>query len=144
MKQYSTLIMILLLASVPFQQTVAAQQATFHVVDLEELRTCLAARNEARSENVKEVQRLLRHTVVQKHLGRLLDLEQIAKAVPTLDEETLRQLAGWSREVNNQFRGGLGKGAQIAIGVGVVVAVVLIVMAIRCRGGCSLGRPLGN
>ncbi len=142
MKQYSTLVMIFLLGSFPFQQTVVAQQATFHVVDLEELRSSLLARYEARSENVKEVQRLLRHKEVQKRLGRLFDLEQIEKAVPTLDEETLQQLAGWSREVNDQFRGGLGKGAKIAITVGVVVGVVLIILAIRCRGGCSLGRPV--
>ena len=80
MNPYSTLVMIFLLASFPFQQAVVAQQTTFHVVDLEELRSLLVARYEARSENVKEVQRLLRHNEVQQQLGKLFDLEQIEKA----------------------------------------------------------------
>jgi hypothetical protein len=104
-----------------------AQQQPSHVVSLEELRTALVSRSVERAANVQEVQKLLRHDEVQKRFGALADLGKIEQALPTLDDETLRQLAADSQKVNDQLQAGLATWGWVVIALVAVVAVIIIV-----------------
>jgi len=106
-----------------------AQQQPSHVVSLEELRTALVSRSVERAANVQEVQKLLRHDEVQKRFGALADLEKIEQALPTLDDETLRQLAADSQKVNDQLQAGLEWWGWVIIAVVAVIVVSVIAVA---------------
>ena len=96
-----------------------------HPVSIEELRGQVSARTAERSDNIREIQTLLRHKEVQDRLGHLYDLEKVAVAVPRLDDETLARLARESKQANEQFRAGVNK---TAIWVVVIVAVAIVVI----------------
>lgn len=104
------------------------EQQAVHLVSIGELRDQVSERAAERASNILEVQTLLRHRAVQDRLGHLFDLEKIAVAVPTLDDETLAELARESEPVNEQFRAGLGMGTIILLAV--VVGVVLLIVAL--------------
>ena len=107
-------------------------QQTVHVVSIPDLRDEVSARTAERASNIREVQTLLRHQAVKDRLGHLYDLEKVAVAVPTLDDETLSRLARESEPVNEQFRAGLGTGTIIILVV-VIVVVLLIVAALTLK-----------
>jgi hypothetical protein len=121
---------VLILLNVSFQQALMAQPRPGHVIPMEDLKNQLAAQSEERHQNIQEIQKLLRHDLVQKELGRLVDLEKVELALATLDDEKLQELATESREVNNQLEAGLAGWAIVLITVGVCVAVLFIVLAI--------------
>ena len=84
-------------------QDLVRAQTMPHVVSPEDLRTAVKAEFVLRKANVEEIQKLLRHEVVQKQTAWLIDLERIANVVPTLDDNTLNRLAQESRKVNDQL-----------------------------------------
>ena len=68
-------------------------------------------------------------------MGRLFDLEQIAMAIPTLDDEALDELARESQRMNEQFQAGLSdKTMMWVILAGIAVFIVLILVHTYDRG----------
>ena len=123
MKAISLFLSILLVVHTSLHAAPTAAQKTFHSVSIEELRDQISAKTAERASNIREVQTLLRHEAVHDRLGHLYDLEKIAVAVPTLDNETLADLALKSKQVNEQFRAG----NMVVWGL-VIAAVVIIVL----------------
>jgi len=100
-----------------------------HVVTSEELQHELAARSAQRLENFEEVQRLLRHDLVQKQLGQLVDLENVELALATLDDETLESLASESQKVNDQIEAGMATCGWVAIAAIAAFVIIIIIAA---------------
>jgi len=121
---------ILVLLNISFQQAVMAQPIQSHVVPLGELQNQLAEQSGQRLQNIHEIQKLLRRELIQREVGRLVDLERVELALNNLDDETLNELATESREVNDQLQAGLAGWAIVLITVGVCLAVLFIVLAI--------------
>lgn len=126
MRACSVALAILLVISPAFQQVAQAEQSALHVVSAQELREAFTAKVVQRAQDIREVQTLLRHEMVQKKVGKLLDLTKIDAALPTLDDETLSQLATESRRVNDQIRAGIPFGLLLAIVAGGVAALIII------------------
>ena len=129
MKSVSLFLSVLLVVHTSLQAGPSPAQKAVHSVSIGELRDQVSARNAERSSNIREVQTLLRHQEVQDRLGHLFDLEKVAVAVPTLDDETLATLARESEQVNEQFRAGLSTALILLIAAGVAVVVVLLILA---------------
>ena len=104
-----------------------------HVVSAGELKNRVDMRAAQRAENIREVQTLLRHDVVQQHLGRVVDLQKVEVALASLDDEALSQIADQSREVNDQLKAGLSTNTWILIAViaGIVFVVLAVVVSIK-------------
>jgi len=115
-----------------FEQPLMAEQN--HVVALEELQAQLVMQVAQRTQYIKEVQRLLDHHLVQRQLGRVVNLELITAALPPLDDKTLSQLADESRQMNDQSRGGRGEEWIIIL---VALLTVFILMADTNSGESS-------
>ncbi|HUV12546.1 MAG TPA: hypothetical protein VMY18_02820 [Acidobacteriota bacterium] len=127
MKYYRACLIILTLLNVSYQQVLSAQPVSNHVVPVEDLQNRLITQSTRRMENIQEVQKLLRHDLVQKQLGQLVDLERAQVALATLDDETLNQLANESRRVNDQLQAGMATWGWVVIAViaaGTIIAVV--------------------
>ena len=133
MKRVTVYACVVLLVTVPTQQSLLGQQASGHLVSVQDLHHALAARAAERVRNIEEVRKFLRQDLVQKQVGSLASLEQIEQAIPRLDDETLRQLAEQSRQANDQIEAGLSTGAWVAISVAVAVVVVVLL----CSEGCN-------
>lgn len=130
MKPISLFLSVLLVLHTGLQAGSSPSQKAFHLVSIEELRDQVAAQSAERASNIREVQTLLRHQGVQDRVGHLFDLEQVAVAVPTLDNETLADLALQSRQVNEQFRAG-GMGVILALVIAVVVVIILAIILVN-------------
>ena len=130
MKYCKVSLTILILLNVSFQQAVMALPIQSHVVPMGELQNQLAAQSAQRLQDIQEIQELLSHDLVQREVGRLVDLERVELALSNLDDETLNELATESREVNDQLQAGLAGWAIVLITVGVCLAVLFIVLAI--------------
>ena len=128
MKGFTIHACVVLLVTVPTQQSLLAQQSSGHLVSVQELHHTLAARAAERVRDIEEVRKFLRQDVVQQQVGSLASLEQIEQAIPRLDAETLRQLADQSRQANDQIEAGLSTGAWVAIYVAVAVVVVSLIL----------------
>ena len=123
MKAVSLFVSVALIEHTSLQAAPVSTQKTFHLVSIEELRDQVSAQTVERDSNIREVQTLLRHEAVQDRLGHLYDLEKIAVAVPTLDNETLAELARKSKQVNEQFRAG-----NMVLWRLMIAAIVIIVL----------------
>ena len=130
MKPISLFLSVLLVSHTSLQAGPLSAQKTVHLISIEELRDQVAAQAADRATNIREVQTLLRHQGVQDRLGHLFDLEKVAVAVPTLDNETLAELALQSGQVNEQFRAG-GMGMILALVIAVVVVIVLAIILLN-------------
>ena len=130
MKPISLFLTVLLVLHTSLQAVPSPVQKAVHLVSIEELRDQVAAQTVERDSNIREIQTLLRHQGVQDRLGHLFDLEKVAVAVPTLDNETLGELALQSRQVNEQFRAG-GMGMILALVIAVVVVIVLAIILLN-------------
>jgi hypothetical protein len=117
---------IVLVICPAFHQIAQAEQTALHVVSGQELKEAVAAKLAQRASDMQEVQNLLQHEVVQRQVGRLLDLTRIERRLSTLDDETLNQLAAESRRVNDQFQAGLPFAILLAIVAGGVAALIII------------------
>ena len=129
MKSISLFLSVLLVLHTSLQAGPSPAQKAVHLVSIGELRDQVSAQTAERASNIREVQTLLRHQGVQDRLGHLFDLEKVAVAVPTLDNETLAELARESEQVNEQFRAGVSTVVWVVVIVAVVVIVMLIIAA---------------
>ena len=137
MKAISLFLTVLLVFSTSLQAGPIPAQKAVHLVSIEELKGQISERSAARADNIREVQTLLRHPAVQDRLGHLFDLEQIAVAVPTLDDETLARLARESEQMNEQFQAGMLLGLSFMSWVvitGLIVFVVVVLVHTYDRG----------
>lgn len=136
MKAISLFLTVLLVLSTSLQAGPIPAQKAVHLVSIEELKGRISGRTAERAENIREVQTLLRHQAVQDRLGHLYDLEQIAVAVPTLDDETLARLARESKQMNEQFQAGLlGLSFMSWVVItGLIVFTVLVLIHTYDRG----------
>ena len=136
MKAISLFLTVLLVFSTSLQAGPIPAQKAIHSVSIEELKGQISERTAERAENIREVQTLLRQPAVQDRLGHLYDLEQIAVAVPTLDDATLARLARESAEMNEQFQAGLlGLSFMSWVVItGLVVFTVLVLIHTYDRG----------
>ena len=135
MKFLSVFLCVLLASSAGIQGSPVPGQESAHLVSIQDLRDQISERTAARTQNIHQVQALLRHQAVQAHMGRLFDLEQIAMAIPTLDDEALDELARESQRMNEQFQAGLSdKTMMWVILAGIAVFIVLILVHTYDRG----------
>ena len=136
MKAISLFLTVLLVFSTSLQAGPIPAQKAIHSVSIEDLKGQISERTAERAENIREVQTLLRHQAVQDRLGHLYDLEQIAVAVPTLDDATLARLARESKQMNEQFQAGLlGLSFMSWVVItGLVVFTVLVLIHTYDRG----------
>ena len=130
MKPVSLFLSVLLVLHTGLQAGPNPAQKAVHLVSIEELRDRVAAQTAERASNIREVQTLLRHQAVQDRMGHLFDLEKVAVAVPTLDNETLADLARQSGQVNEQFRAD-GMGMIFALVIALVVVVILAIILVN-------------
>ena len=89
----------------------------------------MAAKAEAREENIEEVTAFLRHQAVRDYVGNVADLERIEAALPTLDDATLSYLAAESAKANDELKAGLGKGWLVVIFIAFLLALAGIAIA---------------
>ena len=129
MKAISVLLTVLLVFSTSLQAGPIPDQTTIHLVSIEDLRVEVSEQAAERTSNIREIQTLLRNDRVQDRLGHLFDLEKVAVAVPTLDDETLARLAQESAKANEQFRAGLSTVVWVVIIVAVLLVVGLLIAA---------------
>ena len=136
MKATSLFLAVLLVFSTSLQAGPIPAQKAIHSISIEELKGQISERTAERAANIREVQTLLRHQAVQDRLGHLYDLERIAVAVPTLDDETLARLARESEQMNEQFQAGLlGLSFMSWVVItGLVVFIVLVLVHTYDRG----------
>ena len=130
MKPISLFLSVLLVLHSGLQGASRPAQKVVHLVSIEELRDQVAAQTAERASDIREVQTLLRDPGVQDRLGHLFDLEKVAVAVPTLDNETLAELALQSGQVTEQFRAG-GMGMILALVIAVVVVIILAIILVN-------------
>ena len=130
MKPISLFLSVLLVLHTSLQAVPSPAQKAVHLVSIEELRDQVAAQTAERASHIREVQTLLRQQEVQDRLGHLFDLEKVAVAVPTLDNETLAELALQSGQVNEQFRAG-GIGMILALVIALVVVIILAIILVN-------------
>ena len=136
MKAISLFLTVLLVFSTSLQAGPIPAQKAIHSVSIEDLKGQISERTAERAENIREVQTLLRQPAVQDRLGHLYDLEQIAVAVPTLDDQTLARLARESAQMNEQFQAGLlGLSFMSWVVItGLIVFTVLVLIHTYDRG----------
>ena len=136
MKATSLFLAVLLVFSTSLQAGPIPAQTAIHSISIEELKGQISERTTERAANIREVQTLLRHQAVQDRLGHLYDLERIAVAIPTLDDETLARLARESEQMNEQFQAGLlGLSFMSWVVItGLVVFIVLVLVHTYDRG----------
>jgi hypothetical protein len=126
MKYWEVSLTILILLNLSLQQAVMAQPVPSHLVPVEELQNQLAEQSGQRRQNIQEIQKLLRHELVRREVGSLVDLEKVEVALGTLDDETLRQLADDSRNVSDQLEAGLATWAWITIIAAAVFTTIFL------------------
>ena len=84
-------------------------------MSLQEIQKQVESQSSQRINNIRDIQKLLRHSEVQEQVSGLVDLQKIEVAVACLDNETLDDLASQSRFANDQLQAGIGTGGIIAI-----------------------------
>ena len=136
MKATSLFLTVLLVFSTSLQAGPIPAQKAIHSISIEELKGQISERTAERAANIREVQTLLCHQAVQDRLGHLYDLERIAVAIPTLDDETLARLARESEQMTEQFQAGLlGLSFMSWVVItGLVVFIVLVLVHTYDRG----------
>lgn len=108
---------------------ILAQPYQDHIVSIHEVQNQISSQSFKRIENIRDIQKLLRHSEVQKQLGDLIDLRKIETAVAGLDDKTLEDLARRGRIVNDQLQAGaVDKKYQGIIAMVVLVVVITVVI----------------
>ena len=125
---------VLLVNFIPVQ-SISAYPVQGHVVSIQEVQKQVYSQSTQRISNIQDIQKLLRHTEVQKHFNGLYDLQKIEVSLANLDDKTLEDLASRSRLANDQLQAGLGTGGIIAIAVVVTVIIIIIVAVVPKFGG---------
>ncbi len=130
MKCCSVCLSILVLLNLSLPRELAAQSTRNHVVSVAELQNHLIAKSAQRSQNIQEIQKLLRHDQVQMHVGNLIDLGQVEVAVATLDDDTLNRLAVQSRNLNDSLEAGIATWGWVLIALIVAITIIVVVSTV--------------
>lgn len=129
MKYSSICLWITILLNVSLPAELKAQEVRNHVITAEELHQRLVAQSARRSQDIQDIQKLLRHDQVQAKLGNLLDLERIEVALATLDDGTLNDLASKSRNANDQIEAGMATWGWVVIALIAAITIIVVVTA---------------
>lgn len=129
MKHCKVFLTIVMLLNLSLQSSLMAGRAQSHVVSEGELQSELAAQSAQRMENITEVQKFLRHDLVQKQVENLVALEKVELALTTLDDETLELLASESQKVNDQIEAGMATWGWVAIAAIAAFVIIVIIAA---------------
>ncbi len=98
-----------------------------HLIPAAELQLQLATAELQRQANIREIERALDRQDAQELLAKAgMKPEEVRRAIPQLDEETLANLADQSRQVNEDVAGGFVGGIIILLILAVVLAVILV------------------
>jgi hypothetical protein len=130
MKYFTVVFSFLFVMNLSIQQALMAESVSNHVVSPEQLQARLSSQSAQRMENIQEIQKLLNHRLVEQKVGRLVDLQRVKVAVPTLDDETLKWLADESRRANDDLRGGIG-----------TVWIIVIAAVVAFFAWAAIARP---
>ncbi len=111
-------------------QVPAVSAAQDHVVSPAELQQAAAAQARTRQENIAQVQSFVSSQPAQKAMKTAhLDPVQVRKAVPTLSDQELAQLAAKSAKAEKDFAAGALTNEQITyIIIALATAVVVIIL----------------
>lgn len=118
---------VLVLLNLSLPRELAAQSTRNHLVSVAELQSHLMAKSAQRSQNIQEIQKLLRHDQVQMHVGNLMDLNQVEVAVASLDDDTLNRLAVQSRNINDNLEAGIATWGWVLIALIVAITIIAVV-----------------
>ncbi len=127
MRCFIVCLSFLVLLNLSLPRELVAQSTRDHVVSVADLQNHLMAKSAQRSQNIQEIQTLLRHDQVQMHVGNLIDLGQVEVAVATLDDDTLNRLADQSRNLNESFEAGMATWGWVLIALIVAITVIAVV-----------------
>jgi hypothetical protein len=127
MKSWRIFAIALIFVSLLLPTGLMAQQAQSHVVSLEELQHQLMAQSAQRSQDIREIQKLLRQDMVQKQVGNLVDLSRVDAALASMSDEALHQLAVTSQSINDDIEAGIATWGAVIIALFVVIAAIIIV-----------------
>jgi hypothetical protein len=127
MKSWRIFAIALIFVSLLLPTGLMAQQAQSHVVSLEELQHQLMAQSAQRSQDIQEIQKLLRQDMVQKQVGNLVDLSRVDAALASMSDEALHQLAVTSQSINDDIEAGIATWGAVIIALFVVIAAIIIV-----------------
>lgn len=107
------------------QQMAGAQGPPPDLVSRAELRSTLRSAAEQRDANLKKIRRLLDHADVARQGERVAGFARVSRALSTLDDRTVAQLAVRSDRVWEEVQGeGAGKVLLIVLLILVILAVI--------------------
>jgi hypothetical protein len=108
------------------QQIAGAQARKPDLVPRAELRSTLRSVAGQRDVNLKKIRRVLEHADVARQGERVAGFARISRALSTLDDRTLAQLALQSDHVWEQVQ---GEGAGKVLTIIVLILIILVVIA---------------
>jgi hypothetical protein len=108
------------------QQIAGAQARKPDLVTRAELRSTLRSAAEQRDANLKKIRRVLEHADVARQGERVAGFARVSRALSTLDDRTLAQLAVQSDHVWEQVH---GEGAGKVLTIIVLILIILVVIA---------------
>ena len=91
-----------------------------------DLQNELTIRSEERLRDIQEICKLLRHEVVQREVGKVVDLEKVELVLVALDDETLHELAIQSNQLNDQIEAGITMWGWIGIAILAAIAIIIL------------------
>lgn len=106
--------------------------AQIHLVSPSELQKATVAATQARKQNVETLRNFLSSAAAEKALGSShMDPEQVKKAISTLGDEEVAQLASRARKAQADFAAGNLSDRDLLIILLAIAALVLIIVAVR-------------
>lgn len=115
-----------------FSMTTVSQPAVAgetHLVDLSELHRDLQTSAAKRTKDMADIERVFSLPAAQQALAKShLNTEQVTKAIATLDDKELANLANKARAAEQDVQGGIIIGILALIGLVVVILIVIAVV----------------
>ena len=101
-----------------------------HVLPLTELRDKARSASEDRAKNIEDIERVLSYPAAAQALAKSnVNGDQVRRAVATLSDQELANLANKARTSEKDVQGGLIVGILALIGLIVVIIIVLSLVA---------------
>jgi hypothetical protein len=112
-------------------QTLMAQAAE-HVVNPSELQQAVLEASQTRQRNLEQVEQFLSSDMAKKALRSAhMDPEQVIKAVPSLSNAELAQLAARTQKAQADFAAGNFTDRDLLLLLVAIAALILIIVAVR-------------